>query len=118
MKYLCLVYGEPGCLSALSAQERAEFDRESIDYDTELMRGGHFIAASALQPVGTASTIRVRGGRALATDGPFAETKEVLCGFIFIEAADMQEARRLAEKIPMARHGSIEVRPELDIRAR
>jgi hypothetical protein len=117
MKYLCLVYGEPGFLTALNAEERAQLDRDSIDYDDQLMRGGHFIAASALQPVQTASTIRVRGGQVLATDGPFAETKEVLCGFIFIEAADMAEAKRLAEKIPMARHGSIEVRPELDIRA-
>jgi hypothetical protein len=115
MKYLCLVYAEPGCLTGLSADERARLDRDSIGYDEELMRGGHFIAASALQPVETASTIRVRGGKVLATDGPFAETHEVLCGFIFIEASGMDEAKRLAERIPMARHGSIEVRPELDI---
>lgn len=117
MKYLCLVYAEPGFLTRLSPAERAQLDRDSVQYDEELMRRGHFIAASALQPVATASTIRVRGGGVLATDGPFAETREVLCGFIFIEAADMDEAKRLAERIPMARHGSIEVRPELDIRA-
>ena len=73
-----------------------------------------FIAASALQPVRTASTIRVRDGKTSMTDGPFAETQEVLAGFVFIEAADVEEARRIAAGIPMARHGSIEVRPELD----
>ena len=115
MKYLCLVYAEPGFYGRLSPQEQAALDRDSLAYDRRLEASGHFIAASALQPVATASTIRVRGGKVMMTDGPFAETKEVLCGFIFIEAADMAEARKLAEGIPMARHGSIEVRPELDI---
>lgn len=114
MKYICLVYAEPNALSTLSPAERDALDRDSLAYDVGLQEAGHFIAASALQGVGTATTIRVRGGRALVTDGPFAETKEVLCGFIFIEAADAGEARRIAEGIPMARHGTIEVRPELD----
>lgn len=115
MKYICLVYAEPGALSGLSPREREALDRDSLAYDGELSRLGHFIAASALQGVNTATTIRVRGGKVLMTDGPFAETKEVLCGFIFIEAGDLDEARRLAAGIPMARHGTIEVRPELDI---
>jgi hypothetical protein len=115
VKYICLVYAEPGALSGLSPAERTALDRDSLAYDEQLRRGGHFLAASALQAVSTASTIRVRGGRVLTSDGPFAETKEVLCGFIFIEAGDAEEARRLAAGIPMARHGTIEVRPELDI---
>ncbi len=115
MKYLCAVYLEPGALQKLSAGERAELDRDSLAYDQELVKKGHFVAAAALQPVKTAKTVRSRGGRVAMTDGPFAETKEVLGGFIFIEARDMEEALRIAAGIPMARYGSIEVRPELDI---
>ena len=115
MKFICLVYAEPGFVSRLSPEERAALDRDSLAYDRWLAEHGHFIAASALQGVATASTIRVRGGKPVTLDGPFAETKEVLCGFIFVEAADKAEARRLAEGIPMARHGTIEVRPELEI---
>jgi hypothetical protein len=114
MKYACLVYCEPDALAHLSPEAKATLDRDSQAYDEQLMREGHFIAASALQSVSTASTIRVRDGRMSMTDGPFAETKEILAGFIFIEAADMDEARRIAAGIPMARHGSVEVRPELD----
>ncbi|HEY0646856.1 YciI family protein [Phenylobacterium sp.] len=114
MKYICLVYAEPGALSDLSPDEQATLDRDSLAYDERLQQKGHFIAASALQGVKTARTVRVRRGKSLVTDGPFAETKEVLCGFIFIEAPDAEEALRIAEGIPMARYGSIEVRPELD----
>ena len=115
MKFACLVYAEPGALSRLTPEERAALDRDSLAYDAWLAEHGHFIAASALQNTATAATVRVRKGKALVTDGPFAETKEVLCGFIFILAADMAEARRLAADIPMARHGTIEVRPELEL---
>jgi hypothetical protein len=115
MKYLCAVYMEPGALQKLSAGERAELDRDSLAYDQELVKKGHFVAAAALQPVKTAKTVRSRGGRIAMTDGPFAETKEVLGGFIFIEARDMEEALRIAGNIPMAKFGSIEVREEIKI---
>jgi len=114
MKYVCLVYCEPNALKGLSLEDKAALDRDSMAYDEQLMRDGHFLAASALQGVSTATTIRVRDGKMSMTDGPFAETKEVLAGFIFIEAKDMDEARRIGAHIPMARHGSVEVRPELD----
>ena len=113
MKYLCLVYITPGALDGLPAAERAALDRKSRQYDEKLKAEGVFIAASALQPVAKARTIRVRGGRKTALDGPFAETKEVLVGFIFIEAADQAAAEAVAEGVPMARYGTIEVRPEL-----
>ncbi|MBL8553678.1 MAG: YciI family protein [Phenylobacterium sp.] len=113
MKFICLVYAEPGAVSNLPDAEREALDRDSLAYDERLSAGGHFLAASALQGVKTARTVRVRQGKPLVLDGPFAETKEVLCGFIFIEAADADEAMRLAEGIPMARVGTIEVRPEL-----
>ena len=114
MKYICLVYAEPNALSGLSPEEKDALDRDSLAYDEKLVRDGRFLAASALQGVKTARTVRVRSGKPMVTDGPFAETKEVLCGFIFIEAADADEALRIATGIPMARHGTVEVRPELD----
>ena len=115
MKYACLVYAEPGFHQRLSPEELKALDRDSLAYDVTLADAGHLLAASALQGVDTAMTIRVRGGKVLATDGPFAETKEVLCGFVFVEAPDMATARRIAEGLPMARYGSIEVRQELII---
>ena len=114
MKYLCLVYIDPQVFQGLSAGERATLDRDSMSYDEELTRSGHFIAAAALQPVSTATTIRKRAGKISMTDGPFAETREVLGGFIFIEARDLNEALKIAGDIPMARYGSIEVRPEFN----
>lgn len=114
MKYICLVYAEPDALAGLTPEEKAALDRDSLAYDEWLEANGHFLAASALQGVRTARTVRVRKGKPVVTDGPFAETKEVLCGFIFIEAADLEAALAIAEGIPMARHGTIEVRPELD----
>lgn len=113
MKFICLVYAAPGAISGLPDAEREALDRDSLAYDRELQRAGHFLAASALQDVGTARTVRVRRGKPLVLDGPFAETKEVLCGFIFIDAPDADRAMRIAEGIPMARYGTIEVRPEL-----
>jgi hypothetical protein len=115
MKYLCAVYFEPKVMEGISASEGAELNRISLQYNEELRKQAHFIAAAALQLPKTAKTVRSRGGRVAMTDGPFAETKEVLGGFIFIEARDMAEALRIAAGIPMAKYGSIEVRPELNI---
>jgi hypothetical protein len=114
MKYLCAVYFEPKVMEGISADEGAELNRISLQYNEELRRTGNFIAAAALQWPKTAKTVRSRGGKIAMTDGPFAETKEVLGGFIFIEARDMDEALRIAAGIPMAKYGSIEVRPEMN----
>src|SRR5271155_5098696 len=115
MKYLCLVYFEPEALSALSPAEKVKLDRESLAYDEELNRTGNYIVANALDRTATARTIRVRRGKVSSTDGPFAETKEVLGGFILIEATNMDQAVDLAAGIPMAKLGSIEVRPLLKL---
>ena len=104
MKYLCLVYAEDGALADMD-------DAECMACGDGLRASGHMIGGEALQPVHTATTLRVRGGRLSITDGPFAETKEQLAGFYLLEAADLDEALRLAAKIPPARVGSIEVRP-------
>jgi hypothetical protein len=115
MKFLCLVYFEPETLSALSPDEKARLDHDSMAYDKDLDRRGNYIVANALQPVRTARTVRVRRGKASATDGPFAETKEHLGGFILIDAANMDEAVDIAAGIPLAKLGSIEVRPIMDL---
>ena len=104
MKYLCLVYMEEQKLHAVP-------DRECAACGEGLMKGGHLIAAEALQPVETATTVRVRNGKVSVTDGPFAETKEQLAGFYLIEARDLNDAIQVAAKIPPAREGSVEVRP-------
>ena len=104
MKYLCLVYLE-------QAKLRAVPDRECSTFGDGLRKQGHWLAAEALQPVDTATTVRVRNGKLSVTDGPFAETKEQLAGFYLVDARDLNEAIQLAAKIPPAREGSIEVRP-------
>lgn len=117
MRFLCLVYFEPTIWDAITPEEDIRLTDDSLAYDGVLASGGHFIAANALQPVETATTLRVRNGQVTSKDGPFAETKEVLGGFILIEANDKDEALKLAAGIPMARHGSIEVRPVLELKA-
>jgi hypothetical protein len=118
MRYLCAVYLEPSVFDTMSETERTTLDRDSLAYDVELQKSGHYIHADALQPVNTARTVRVRRGKVSQTDGPFAETKEILGGFILIEANDMDEAVEIAAKIPMAKYGSVEVRPSMDISKR
>src|SRR5882757_8417305 len=110
MRYLCAVYVEPSVFDTMSETERTTLDRDSLAYDMELQKSGHYLHADALQPVNTARTVRVRRGKVSQTDGPFAETKEILGGFILIEAIDMDEAVAIAAKIPMAKYGSVEVR--------
>ena len=105
------VYIEEKTLDALSTRERDALIDESLDYDEVLRKSGHYVAADALQSVQAATTIRIRNGKAFTTDGPFAETKEQLGGFILIEARDLNDAIRVASKIPPARLGCIEVRP-------
>jgi hypothetical protein len=102
-------------LQGLSADELAKLNRDSVDYDRELAKKGVYIASSALQPARTAKTVRHRGGKAVVTDGPYAESKEVLGGFILVEARNMEEAVRIAENIPVGIFASIEVRPEMKI---
>jgi hypothetical protein len=111
MKYLCTVFFDEKKLDALSKSELDALDAESLAHDDRLRKDGHLIVAQALQPVRTASTLRAKQGKVLVTDGPFAETKEQMGGFILINAQDLNEAIRLASKIPVLRLGCIEVRP-------
>jgi hypothetical protein len=109
MKYICIVYGEEPLMSTVD-------DRECAACGTNLRDAGRLHAAEALQPVRTAKTVRIRGGKVSVTDGPFAETKECVAGFYLIEANDMDEAVQAASKIPPARVGSVEVRPVRELR--
>ncbi|WP_064692371.1 YciI family protein [Rhizobium aegyptiacum] len=111
MKYLCQVWFDCAILDAMTKEEKAELDTNSLDYDKDLVESGHMIVAQALQPPKSAVTVRVRGGEMSVTDGPFAETKEALGGFILIEAKDLNDAIRVAAGIPLAKIGAIEVRP-------
>jgi hypothetical protein len=108
MKYLCLVYLDEKKLDAIP-------DSDCMAFGDSLRNSGHSIAAEALQPVHTATTVRVRNGKLSMTDGPFAETKEQLAGFYLIDAKDLNEAIQLAARIPPARVGSIEVRPTREL---
>lgn len=111
MQYMCLVYMEERAFDGMSEAEQKALTRESLAYDDELRKNGRFLGANALQSVNSATTVRVRNSKVSTTDGPFAETKEYLGGYILIEARDLNEAIQVAAKIPMARIGSIEVRP-------
>ncbi|MFI2809673.1 MULTISPECIES: YciI family protein [Microbulbifer] len=111
MKYLCLVYYNEAIMQQMSQQEWDGLNRECIACVEDMQEGGHFLDGAPLQTTDTATTVRVRDGKTLTTDGPFAETKEQLAGFYMLEARDLNEALRLAQKIPPARYGSVEVRP-------
>ncbi len=111
MKYLCLVYGEEKKLEGMP-------DEECVAYDEALRGRGQCIASEALQPVQTATTVRVRNGKVSISDGPFAETKEQLAGFYLVDARDLNDAIQIASKIPPARIGSIEVRPIRELAGR
>ena len=111
MKYLCLIYDEEKKLHSMTKSEMDGLMGEYFAFTKAIQESGHLLGGNDLQPVQNATTVRVRGGRVSATDGPFAETKEQLGGYYLIEAGDLNEAIQIAARIPSARIGSIEVRP-------
>ena len=115
MKYVCLVYGEEKDLHAMTPQRLAKLDADSMAYDRSLDQQGKLIVAQALQSVKTSKTVRRRQGKRLITDGPFAETKEQLLGFVMIEADTLDAALEIAGEIPLAEIGTIEVRAIYDV---
>jgi len=117
MKYLALVYYNEHIMQTMTQDEWDSLNRECIDCVENLTQNGHFLDGAPLEPTTTATTLRVRDGKASITDGPFAETKEQLAGFYMLEAKDLNEAIRLAEKIPPARYGSVEIRPVRELQA-
>ncbi|MET0226293.1 MAG: YciI family protein [Dokdonella sp.] len=117
MKFLVMIYNDPALLEALPAGEFDTTMRGCFEHADELQKAGHLIGSQQLEAGSTAKTLRVRNGRATIVDGPFAETKEILGGFNLIEAADMEEALRIAAEFPWAQTGCIEVRPVRDMDA-
>jgi hypothetical protein len=114
MKYLCLIYDEEKKLNAMSKADSDAFMAEYFTFTESIRKSGQYVAGEALHPVNSATTVRVRNGAVLTTDGPFAETTEQLGGFYLIDARDLNEAIQVAAKIPSAKVGSIEVRPVVD----
>jgi hypothetical protein len=112
MKYMLLIYGDE---QVLDAEEREKCYGESAGLARDLNASGKYLGASPLHLTSTATSVRVRDGKRLVTDGPFAETREQLGGYYLVEAKDLDEARAIAARIPGARHGSIEVRPVMQM---
>ena len=112
MKYMLLIYGDE---QDLSEAERQDCYAESTQLAHDLQANGQFLSANPLHPTTMATSVRIRGGKRLVTDGPFAETHEQLGGYFLVEAAHLDEALAIAAKIPMARKGTVEVRPVIDI---
>lgn len=112
MKYMMLVYLDE---QALSDAERDHCYIESAQFAQNLSSSGQYLDASPLHPVSTATSVRVRDGKRVVTDGPFAETREQLGGYYLVEARDLDEALGIAERIPPARFGTVEIRPVMEI---
>ena len=112
MRYMLLIYGDE---QALSEAERNDCYRESAELAHQIHAAGQYRAAAPLHPTSTATSVRVREGKRLVTDGPFAETREQLGGYFLIDAKDLDEAIAVAARIPMARRGTVEVRPVIEL---
>lgn len=112
MRYMLLIYGDE---QALDETEREQCYRESVGLAHEIDSAGQYLAAAPLHPTSTATSIRVREGKRFVTDGPFAETREQLGGYFLIDARDLDEAIAIAVRIPMARRGTVEIRPVIEI---
>jgi hypothetical protein len=111
MQYLLLIYGVESHWDTLPEAEKQNIYHEYMNLSDDLRKTGKYIGGNELQPISTATTVRVRNGKRNVTDGPFAETKEQLGGYYLVEARDLDEAIELAARIPSVRWGAIEVRP-------
>lgn len=115
MRYLCLLYDSEAEGAELWEREGDKIMAEYYAFTDEIQKSGQYLGGEALQPVATATTVRIRRGKLQTTDGPFAETKEQLGGYYLIEAQDLNEAIRIAARIPAVRTGSVEIRPIIDL---
>jgi hypothetical protein len=111
MQYLLLIYDRESDWAAMSEGDRGRMMQDYFAFTNAIRDSGHYVGGNPLQPVATATTVRVRDGKTMTTDGPFAETREQLGGYYLIEAKDLDDAIGVAARIPGARMGSIEVRP-------
>jgi hypothetical protein len=111
MQYLLLIYDAEKEWAKLSEADQGKMFGEYMEFTRSIKQSGHYIGGEALQPIATATTVRVRNGKTVTTDGPFAETREQLGGYYLIEAKNLDDAIEVAARIPSSRIGSIEVRP-------
>ena len=111
MQYLLLIYDPEKAWTTMPEAERNKLFSEYMTFTNDIKTSGHYRAGDALQPTHTATTVRVRDGKISTTDGPFAETREQLGGYYLVEAKDLDEATKIAARIPSAKISSIEVRP-------
>jgi hypothetical protein len=112
MKYMLLIYSDE---NSWSDAQREQCYEESVQLTHDLKACGQYVDASPLQPVATATSVRVRDGESMVTDGPFAETREQLGGFFLVDVSDLNEAIRIAARIPAARRGTVEIRPIIEL---
>ena len=115
MQYMLLIYSNEAVMKNANPADRDAMFRAYAEYTRSIITSGNMKAGDALQPTATATTVRVRDGKTLTTDGPFAETKEQLGGYYLVEAKDLDEATKLAAGIPGSLYGSIEVRPVMQL---
>jgi len=114
MQYLLLIYGREADFDGLSQAEQGKVFGEYMAFTESIQKSGNYVGGEALHPVATATTVRVKDGKKVTTDGPFAETREQLGGFYLVNAKDLDEATAIAARIPGAIHGCVEVRPTVD----
>jgi hypothetical protein len=112
MKYMLLIYMSE---NAMNESEREQCYKDSTQLAHDLSANGQYLSANPLQPVTMATSVRVREGKRLVTDGPFAETREQLGGYFLVDSKNLDEAIKIAERIPAAQKGTVEVRPVIDI---
>ena len=115
MRYLCLIYLDEKQLAAMPQAEMDDLNARHLALNEDLLQSGHFVEAEALTPGASATCVRVRNGRPTVTDGPYAETKEMVAGFYLIEARDLNEAIAVAARLPAAPLGTVEIRPCRDL---
>jgi hypothetical protein len=118
MQYLLTIYFDESAMGAATPEQALAMTEAYEAFTAEVTEAGAYVGGNGLQSTSTATTVRVRDGEPLLTDGPFAETREQLAGYYLLECADLDEAVRWAAKIPSATHGSIEVRPIIDYEGR
>ena len=111
MQYICLIYGDEQAWQGMSDDERNQMFAAYGSFTESIQQSGQMVAGDALQPTTTATTVRVRDGETLVTDGPFLETKEVLGGYLVADCRDLDAAIELAQRVPLVGRGSVEIRP-------
>ena len=117
MRYMLLIYGDPTLAESMTPEEGEKIMADYYTFTQSIVESGELLSGEPLQGVETATTVRVRGGRTASTDGPFAETKEVLGGYYLVDCKDLDRAIEVAARIPAAHGGSVEVRPVMELPA-